>query len=263
MRPMQKGALPRWCWLSLVLTAAAAAVVVVADGSAGADSAPRPDTAATRPAAAPPTVSLNADIQKAVERAQQAVRAPQPPPAPPARNTLESQERSRQTAPVDPLPEIAQDLVGGSGLVAFRVADVIHNDRYRSGAPIAPQAVWAQARDMKYVVIAECENPTTTYFSPEARRTLEQYRELHSETGMPQTRAFAEQSKPTHLLWITTDDAAMKKWARGERRSTRATVVWAALRPGPGAYVKAELVLRTTAPATTRPAATTRGVQQD
>src|SRR4051812_10505106 len=85
-----------------------------------------PPAATTRPAATQstsrPVTALNAEIQRAVELAQQAVRAPKPPLPRPPRNTL--QKRDRVDLPAhDPLPPIAGQLVGKSGSVGFRVVD--------------------------------------------------------------------------------------------------------------------------------------------
>src|SRR3954451_17541760 len=84
-----------------------------------------PATAPTPRPTTQPANSLFTDIQKAVELAQQSLRARKPPAKPP-RNTLDRESTSRPTT--DPYSPIAQRLIGKTGVIAFRVRDVAPND---------------------------------------------------------------------------------------------------------------------------------------
>jgi hypothetical protein len=108
-------------------------------------------------------------MYKAVEVAQQKVRAPEPAVRP-ARHSLEAQPDS---PPLDFLSPIAQELVGKTGLIAFRVVDVARNDQLKIFQG-APRVVTERRAEFPYLVVAECDNPTATYLSAAQRREMQQ-----------------------------------------------------------------------------------------
>lgn len=213
-----------------------------------ADVIPTTIPADSRPTTQPP-VSLQTKIVRTVELAQQAIRSRRPASTP-AKNTLRQEE---QKAPPDPVAALASELIGKSGLVAFRISDVMSNDgrHFPLGAP--PAAM--EMRDtLPYLIVAEVDNPTAIQLTPSERRQIQQANQKGLKRLSDYLHKMVDERRPLHRLFIGTDDPAVRDWGKGERRSIRGTVIAVRLDRVVGGYIRANVVVRHDHAPTTAPA---------
>jgi hypothetical protein len=96
-----------------------------------------------------------------------------------------------------------------------------------------------------YVVIGEVEDPTAVQCSAKERREMQQAKQKGDRQYADYLRGQIEGRRPTHRVFIVTDDPAVKDWGKGERRSVRAEIIGATLEGEPwGIYVRASIAVR-------------------
>lgn len=240
-------------WTTALLLSVAAGVTAPVP----ADPAPEvPAPAVARPATTGPastraaTAALRAEVIRAVEMAQRVIRQPKPATVapPPPRNSLQ-REQQRQQPPPDPLVPIARGLVGKSGLIGFEVQDVVANDgrHYPFGAP---PVVRELDRRLPYLVIAIVDNPTPVQLTPAERKEIQQANQGGRPKYADYVMTMAERRRPSHRLFVATDDPAAEGWGKGDARSLRGTIVAVSLDREIGGYVRANVVMTTERAAT-------------
>jgi hypothetical protein len=190
-----------------------------------------------------------AEVYRAVELAQKRIRSPKPVTRP-AKN---SAQRETPPDPENRFEDLEKQLMPKIGSIALRVVDVFDARSLFLALPLDVQLARDTAR---FLVKAECENPTAPYVSPEDRRRFQQRPHPDASKAAATLRETVDGQKPVHELWILSEDPAVRDWAKGSRHVIRPTVLSARLRVVPNDYVKAVLVVRLEEPQpTTAPAA--------